>query len=440
MEMRPTTSIITLLTVLSGCTMTPEEMEQATTRLEVGECSTRAAGVYDGCVRDCNTQNSPENAQATCTTNVDTGMVDYLKGISPSLATEIRSDLATEVGQKFNEWTTARTLCANQRTATERVRADCVGDSWGRGFLWQNAYGCEAKRQDAYNECIGTCPGDNGRGTVCSPQSATVPSWAECGTWQNDAAHEGQCTCLSDESGRASDKSFCREFVEAMNDPRYGSDCNDNASDTIANAPYVDRDANRNPTGILWKCVAWTNGVPDFRTEASIQPTVEAPRPDANSCPSNLDEPGHCDEADGRCPVGTDADDCAVTQEEEDAEEEVAEDDDAEEEEEATDEEEEVDPPNGAEEQPVETPDETPAAAEGCACGGDVVSADRHGACDCAGSWRVVHISDWDADVSQVCRNGSWLTFNWAPRDADACCSQEFSGCCQASDPALRCP
>ncbi len=411
-------STLILLACLAGC-MTPDEIEQANTRLEVSVCAGRSSAKYDECVAACNNGNSASSAQTTCETGADDGLMGYLRGLSPALqqglalAQEgqgIPEGLSREVRDKFRAWRTERTRCADQGSV-EDAREACIG---GAGFLWSFPHGCERARRDTYNECIGECPAEQAKGTICQPVSARIPSWAQCGTWQADGT--GACGCASDELSNR-DSSFCFEFRQAMDDPRYGADCNGNAQDDVRFAPYVLRNELDLPTGVEFKCVPWSDGVPNFRGEAAA---VEVGPPggvlDPNSCPANLDEPGRCDEVEGRCAVGTDADDCAVDGLQDDL-------------------------PVDDEPAPDPTPQSAGPASDGdaCACGLTVASGERDGACGCAGTWRVVHVSDWNAEVSQVCRNGRWLTFNWAPRDAQACCGGSFDGCCQRSDPAIGC-
>lgn len=61
------------------------------------------------------------------------------------------------------------------------------------------------------------------------------------------------------------------------------------------------------------------------------------------------------------------------------------------------------------------------------------------GSCDCPGAWRVVWVTSLDGPASQVCRNGSWVTFNLDPRDPDACCSGDFWGCCRDDQSGAGC-
>lgn len=49
--------------------------------------------------------------------------------------------------------------------------------------------------------------------------------------------------------------------------------------------------------------------------------------------------------------------------------------------------------------------------------------------CDCDERWRVVFAEAHGAPVSQVCRDGAWLTYNLDPSDPAACCAGVFAGC-----------
>lgn len=44
-------------------------------------------------------------------------------------------------------------------------------------------------------------------------------------------------------------------------------------------------------------------------------------------------------------------------------------------------------------------------------------------------TWRCVTSERWDDTISQVCRDGEWITFEIHPRDCDACCGDYSSAC-----------
>jgi 3D (Asp-Asp-Asp) domain-containing protein len=46
-------------------------------------------------------------------------------------------------------------------------------------------------------------------------------------------------------------------------------------------------------------------------------------------------------------------------------------------------------------------------------------------------TWRCVYSDSWGTLVSQVCRNGEWLSYNLDPSNCDACCGSYSSACSQ---------
>lgn len=44
-------------------------------------------------------------------------------------------------------------------------------------------------------------------------------------------------------------------------------------------------------------------------------------------------------------------------------------------------------------------------------------------------TWRCASSAVWDTYISQVCRDGIWLTYHIDPEDCDACCSDYSEAC-----------
>lgn len=66
-----------------------------------------------------------------------------------------------------------------------------------------------------------------------------------------------------------------------------------------------------------------------------------------------------------------------------------------------------------------------------------------NGGDSCAGvpaeTWRCVHSSSLGGNVSQVCRSGSWLNFNFNPRNCGGCFCGFSSSCCQSGSTSSGC-
>ncbi len=83
---------------------------------------------------------------------------------------------------------------------------------------------------------------------------------------------------------------------------------------------------------------------------------------------------------------------------------------------------------------PAAAPEAAPdrGAAPQQMCGGVGQAVSNNGD-DCAGTpentWRCACSGQWDVPISQVCRDGSWLTFHVDPRDCGAC-SGSYSRAC----------
>lgn len=85
-------------------------------------------------------------------------------------------------------------------------------------------------------------------------------------------------------------------------------------------------------------------------------------------------------------------------------------------------------PDAGPDPEPDAGPDPEPDPCDICDPTHHVAQANGE-ACDCAERWRVVFAEVFGAPVSQVCRDGTWQTYNWNPSDPAACCAGVFAGC-----------
>ncbi len=257
-----------MLTLPASCIVDQgiEEVEQATpVALNPAECRDRSARVFNECLTTCNASlDGVAGTKTQCLSTADGALRAYFRGLSANLTPELLrrgpngADLEVLVQGEVTKWQDARWQCEDTFNQANTNRNECTG--WGSD-------GCEARRATAYSQCIGTCEGDIAAGSACAPQSARVPSWAQCGVTQSVSrgAREGQCDCYSNEGNwfwQSDQGSKCKQVLDMMSDARYGTACGNQAG--FRWTPQVSQTAEGAPSDVRMRCVPWNGNRPDF--------------------------------------------------------------------------------------------------------------------------------------------------------------------------------
>jgi hypothetical protein len=252
-----------------------EEVAPAALTPEV--CRGRASGVYETCLRECNVPlDTAERTKTGCLTQADQNLTTYLRQLAGRVTPELLlqgSGLRAEIDAEYARWDEQRWACEDEYATAESTRDGCAG---GGGLFNRFPHGCEAARRTEYEECIGICPQGGAQGLACVPQSAQVPSWAECGTLQSidEGDREGECDCFSNEGNwpwHRDRGSYCKQVLSLMREQRYGRGCGN--SPGFKWTPQVQKTAEGAPSGVRMRCVRWNGSTPDFST--AFDPAAE---------------------------------------------------------------------------------------------------------------------------------------------------------------------
>lgn len=235
--------------------------ESAPAALTPAVCRGQAATVYDTCLRESNVAlGGAENTKSTCLQHADDALRAYFRDmgarVTPASLTQGRG-VRAEIEEKLAAHEQERWNCEDTFSQAQTSRDDSTS-------------GCEDRRREKYDECIGICPQGGAQGKACIPESNKVPDWAACGTLQNvtSGADEGTCSCFSNENVRwfweREHGSVCDVVLEQMEDSRYGTTCDGDAGRRWT--PQVMTNAEGAPTEVKLRCVRWNGNTPDFST------------------------------------------------------------------------------------------------------------------------------------------------------------------------------